>query len=56
MDGYSIIQLEVRTSNLLAKRFYEKRGFRVTERLCGFYNDGGDGYRMVMFVSGCRSG
>ncbi len=56
MDGYSIIQLEVRTSNLLAKRFYEKRGFRVTEHLHGFYNDGGDGYRMVMFVSGCRSG
>ncbi len=56
MDGYGIIQLEVRTSNVLAKRFYEKRGFRVTEYLNGFYNDGGDGYRMVLFVTGCRSG
>ena len=56
MDGFGTIQLEVRTSNALAKGFYEKRGFRVSEFLPGFYNDGGDGYRMVAFVTGCRSG
>ncbi|MBR6204346.1 MAG: GNAT family N-acetyltransferase [Candidatus Methanomethylophilaceae archaeon] len=56
MDGFGVIQLEVRTSNVSAKDFYERRGFRVTELLPGFYNDGGDGYRMVLFVTGCRSG
>ena len=47
MEGYPLIQLEVRTTNTSAIRFYEKHGFVKTEHLRGFYNDGGDGYRMV---------
>lgn len=47
MEGMSLIQLEVRTTNKGAIRFYEMRGFTITEHLHSFYNDGGDGYRMV---------
>ena len=47
MEGIRTIQLEVRTSNADAIRFYQKRGFTVTERLPCFYNDGGDGFRMA---------
>lgn len=52
MDGYSTIQLEVRTTNLSAIRFYEKHGFVKTENLPHFYNDGGDGFRMISRVYG----
>ncbi len=51
MDGYGTIQLEVRTENVRAMAFYEKRGFRRTETLPAFYNDGGNAYRMVLFAS-----
>ncbi len=54
MDGISTIQLEVRTTNRSAIKFYTHHGFSVSENLPGFYNDGGDGYRMVspVFDSG----
>ncbi len=48
MDGLGTIQLEVRTTNESAIRFYERHGFVKTEYLRSFYNDGGDGYRMVL--------
>lgn len=51
MEGISLIQLEVRTTNVRAMEFYKRRGFVVTEELKGFYNDGGDGYRMVANVN-----
>ena len=41
------VQLEVKSSNLGAIRFYERRGFIRAEELPGFYNDGSDGIRMV---------
>ena len=47
MEGVRTVQLEVRTTNLDAVRFYERRGFMKTEYLPGFYSDGGDGVRMV---------
>lgn len=47
MEGMSTIQLEVRTTNANAIRFYGRHGFVKTEYLQSFYNDGGDGFRMV---------
>ena len=47
MEGIRTIQLEVRAENSDAIGFYTKRGFVVSERLPRYYNDGGDGYRMV---------
>ncbi len=47
MNGIATLQLEVRTTNSDAVRFYSRRGYRVAEVLPGFYNDGGSGYRMV---------
>ena len=47
MNGIGTIQLEVRTINENAIRFYKHLGFSVSEFLPSFYNDGGDGYRMV---------
>ena len=58
MSGIATVQLEVRTSNAGAIRFYTRRGFRIAEELPAFYNDGGDGYRMVCDLltssAGCR--
>ncbi|AGI47671.1 Acetyltransferase [Thermoplasmatales archaeon BRNA1] len=47
MEGIRTIQLEVRTTNTEAIRFYERRGFKPVESLPRFYNDGGDGIRMI---------
>ena len=52
MEGMSTIQLEVRTTNTNAIRFYERNGFVRTEYLRSFYNDCGDGYRMVYGTPG----
>ncbi len=52
IEGISTIQLEVRTTNKFAIEFYTHHGFSVFESLPGFYNDGGDGYRMVSSVLG----
>lgn len=56
-DGSSMIQLEVREGNDEALRFYSHRGFMPTERLEGFYTDGGTGIRMIGPARGgnCRS-
>ena len=55
MDGFGLIQLEVRTTNADAISFYRRRGFSVSENLPHFYSDGGDAYRMSAFASGCRA-
>lgn len=49
--GAPRIQLEARETNLPAIEFYERRGFRITERLPGLYTDGGAGVRMVLDLS-----
>lgn len=53
MEGIRTVQLEVKTLNTNAIRFYERRGFTRTEALPAFYNDGSDGIRMV--ASSCGS-
>jgi len=50
MEGIRSVQLEVRDTNVGAIRFYERRGFMVTEELPGFYNNGGNGIRMVLLT------
>ena len=52
MEGIRTIQLEVRAENSEAMGFYNKRGFVLSERLPHYYNDGGDGYRMVSATYG----
>ena len=52
MEGVSTIQLEVRTTNSAAIDFYRRRGFAIAETLPHYYNDGGDGYRMVSATYG----
>ena len=47
MEGYISIVLEVRTSNIGARRFYLRNGFRETDILMHYYRDGGDGVRMA---------
>ncbi len=46
LEGYVSIILEVRTSNIDARRFYLRNGFRETDILMRYYRDGGDGVRM----------
>lgn len=50
MQGYSTIQLEVRTTNANAITFYQNRGFIRSEYLPKYYSDGGDAFRMVCDV------
>lgn len=40
--------LEVRVSNSIAIRLYEKLGFRIRSRLLGYYSDGEDAYLMAL--------
>ena len=40
-------ELEVRTDNRLAIRLYERRGFRIAERLPRYYQNGDDAYLMI---------
>ena len=52
MEGIGTIQLEVRTGNAQAIEFYKRHGFVITESQPHYYNDGGDGYRMVSATYG----
>jgi len=40
------IELEVRTDNNKAIKFYQKHGFDITEKLSKFYQNGEDAYTM----------
>ena len=55
MEGIRTIQLEVKTVNTNAIRFYERRGFIRTEDLPAFYKDGSDGIRMVSSSCGAMN-
>lgn len=46
-EGAYTVQLEVRKENEAAIRFYKARGFIIAEDLPVFYNNGGDGIRMI---------
>ncbi len=52
MQGYREIELELRTTNSSAFRFYQNKGFAVTENLPSLYGPGEDGYRMVASING----
>ncbi len=45
--GARCVELEVRVSNRAAIQLYEQHGFRIKERLRGYYGPGDDGYLMV---------
>jgi ribosomal-protein-alanine N-acetyltransferase len=47
MRGLRRIELEVRTSNEEAIRFYKRYGFELAGVLPKFYTDGEDGYKMI---------
>lgn len=51
MEGYSIIQLEVKEGNSSAYKFYSNKGFVPVERLSQFYNDGSSGIRMICNIT-----
>jgi ribosomal protein S18 acetylase RimI-like enzyme len=46
LDDDRPLKLEVRKSNIAAIQFYERRGFRETGLLVGYYSDGEDGVSM----------
>lgn len=46
MEGITGITLEVRDTNIAARKFYTKNGFIETMILRSYYKDGGDGIRM----------
>lgn len=45
-DGAQTVTLEVRVSNNIAQRLYDKYEFAVVSRLRGYYSDGEDAYLM----------
>jgi ribosomal-protein-alanine N-acetyltransferase len=47
-EGIVSIVLEVRISNLMAREFYRRFGFRSVEPLVDYYPDGEDGVLMTM--------
>ena len=47
-----MLRLEVRVSNEPAINLYRKLGFRIVERVPGYYPDGEDAYVMVKPVQG----
>lgn len=47
LEGMRSVQLEVREENFAAIEFYRNRGFMPVERMESFYEDGGNGIRMV---------
>ena len=40
------IELEVKTDNTNAINFYKNHGFKITEKICNFYQNGEDAYTM----------
>jgi ribosomal protein S18 acetylase RimI-like enzyme len=44
--GRAVMRLEVATRNAAARALYEGAGYRVIDRIAGYYDDGGDAFRM----------
>ncbi|MEM2727040.1 MAG: ribosomal protein S18-alanine N-acetyltransferase [Archaeoglobaceae archaeon] len=49
--GKKEIGLEVRVSNQVAQKLYEKLGFKIAETIPNYYSDGEDAYYMVLRFS-----
>lgn len=45
--GANTLELEVRTSNVIALRMYEKFNFKIKDTKRHYYNDGEDAYLMI---------
>lgn len=45
--GISFIELEVRTSNIIAQKMYEKFNFKIKDTKRHYYSDGEDAYLMI---------
>jgi len=50
VKGMRVIELEVRVSNQVAIRFYEKMGFQLVGRIPKYYSNGEDAFRMQLFL------
>ena len=48
--GCAAISLEVRSDNSAARALYVKLGYQVDSELPGYYEDGGDGLRLLRFL------
>jgi ribosomal-protein-alanine N-acetyltransferase len=46
-EAFKAVELEVRKSNLQARRFYQRFGFEVVDVLPAFYTDGEDAVKMT---------
>lgn len=46
-QAFTRVELEVRKSNLQARRFYQKFGFETIDVIPGFYTDGEDAVKMI---------
>lgn len=46
--GIARLCLMVKTTNRPARAFYEKYGFRLLRRVAGYYEDGSDGFSLVI--------
>jgi ribosomal protein S18 acetylase RimI-like enzyme len=44
------VRLEVRTTNVIAIKFYEKLGFHIIGKLENYYDDQGDAFLMLKEV------
>ena len=44
------VELEVRTKNVAAIGFYKKHGFKITDTVKGFYQNGEDAYIMRKII------
>jgi ribosomal-protein-alanine N-acetyltransferase len=45
-NNVKFVDLEVKTSNNIAIKFYRKNGFIITNQISGFYQNGEDAYTM----------
>lgn len=55
LEGVRTVQLEVRSDNTSAIRFYVRYGFTAVENLPSFYNDGGSAVRMTASAFGLNN-
>lgn len=46
IENVKYIELEVRTDNKKAIKFYQKHGFKITKKITEFYQNGEDAYTM----------